>query len=260
MKISSIQMDIAFGQPDENCRRVRERVEQAVEQEQAEVVVLPEMWNTGYDLTRLDDIADRGALREWMSRLAREKKVTLVAGSIAEKDEKGCYNAGYVFSPDGTELAGYRKLHLFRLMEEEKYLIPGEDGRVAFEIGGHRAGIIICYDLRFPEMIRSLALDGMQILFVPAEWPHPRLNHWRVLNQARAVENQLFVVAVNRVGQGGKNTFCGHSMVIDPWGEILAEGEEEETILTVDIDLNEVDRVRRKIPVFKDRVPDRYRL
>lgn len=117
---------------------------------------------------------------------------------------------------------------------------------------------MICYDLRFPELARSLALDGAHIVFVPAEWPHPRLNHWRALLQARAIENQMFIVAVNRVGKGGNHTFCGHSMVVDPWGSILAEMKEEEASLTVDIDLEEVDRVRRKIPVFKDRIPDCY--
>jgi predicted amidohydrolase len=145
-------------------------------------------------------------------------------------------------------------------MEEEKFLRPGSEGPVMFPVGDYRAGVIICYDVRFPEMVRSLALAGVELLFVPAEWPHPRLHHWRTLNQARAIENQMAVAAINRVGSDPNNRFCGHSMVIDPWGNVLTEAGEEETFLTTDLDMAEVGRVRKKIPVFEDRVPDRYLL
>ncbi|HBI05283.1 MAG TPA: carbon-nitrogen hydrolase, partial [Paenibacillaceae bacterium] len=115
------------------------------------------------------------------------------------------------------------------------------------------------YDIRFPELARSYALDGAGILVNSAEWPHPRLNHWRTLMQARAIENQMYVVACNRVGISGKTEFCGHSMVIDPWGEILVEGGEEEAILIAEIDLTLIEEVRGKIPVFADRRPDLYK-
>ncbi|MFC4078285.1 carbon-nitrogen family hydrolase [Salinithrix halophila] len=259
MRISLIQMNVSFGQPEENWQRVKERVAQTMAESRPDVVALPEMWNTAYDLPRFESIADRGDLRRKLAELAREHGITLMAGSIGEQDDTGCYNASYIFASDGSELARYRKLHLFRLMGEEKVLKPGGDGRVLFPVGEGRGGVIICYDLRFPEMVRSLALDGAQCLFVPAQWPHPRLNHWRVLNQARAIENQMVVVAVNRVGSDPNNTFCGHSMVIDPWGNILAEAAEGEEILTVDLDLSEVEQVRRKIPVFEDRIPGQYR-
>ena len=97
--------------------------------------------------------------------------------------------------------------------------------------------MMICYDIRFPELARKLALGGAKILFVPAEWPHPRLHHWRTLLTARAIENQMYVIACNRTGQSGNDRFFGHSMIIDPWGEIIAEGDEEEVILMADIDL-----------------------
>ena len=113
-------------------------------------------------------------------------------------------------------------------------------------------------ELRFPELVRSMALDGMQILFVPAGWPRARIRHWRILNQARAVENQMFVVAVNRVGEEEGTLYGGHSMVVDPWGEVLAEGDGEEAVLTVEIDPTAVDRVRTTIPVFEDRRPETY--
>ncbi|MDR6224720.1 carbon-nitrogen family hydrolase [Desmospora profundinema] len=260
MRISLIQMDVAFGDPAVNQRRVAKKLAQVVEREHPDVVALPEMWNAGYDLTRLDRIADRGELVEWMGQKSREYGITLMGGSIAEVKDGGHYNASYVFSPQGDVVAQYRKLHLFRLMEEEKFLLPGPEGPVTFPIGGYRAGMIICYDVRFPEMVRSLALEGAELLFVSAEWPHPRLNHWRILNQARAIENQMAVAAINRVGSDPNNTFCGHSMVLDPWGKVLAEGGEGEETLTVDLELAEVARIRRQIPVFEDRVPHMYRI
>jgi omega-amidase len=258
MRISLVQMDIALGDPKINRQRAEEWIRRAAEREQADVVVLPEMWNTGYALDRLEDCADRGELVEWMASTAARYRVHLVGGSIAEKKADHFWNTAYIFDRNGKQVARYSKVHLFRLMDEEKYLHAG-DQRVSFSLESHRAGVMICYDIRFPELARSLALDGAEILFVPAEWPLPRLTHWRLLNQARAVENQLYVVACNRVGVGGRDVFGGHSMVVDPWGEILVEGGEEEELLTVEIDLAEVARIRRKIPVFEDRMPDVYR-
>lgn len=258
MRISLVQMDIAWGDPKINRQRTEDWIRRAAEQEQADVVVLPEMWNTSYALDRLEDCADRGELVEWMASTAAQYRVYLVGGSIAEKKAEHFWNAAYIFDRKGNQMARYSKVHLFRLMDEEKYLHAG-DQRVSFSLGPHRAGVMICYDIRFPELARSLALDGAEILFVPAEWPLARLTHWRLMNQARAVENQMYVVACNRVGVGGQDVFGGHSMVVDPWGEILVEGGEEETLLTVEIDLAEVARIRRKIPVFEDRMPNVYR-
>jgi predicted amidohydrolase len=148
-------------------------------------------------------------------------------------------------------------MHLFRLMAEEKYLAPGEAATLADTPWG-KIGMAICYDLRFPELFRRYALGGAQLILVPAEWPHPRRAHWQTLLRARAIENQCFVAACNRVGTTGNSTFFGASAVIDPWGETLIEGGEAEMILTVTIDLALVDSVRRRIPVFEDRRPELY--
>jgi predicted amidohydrolase len=142
-------------------------------------------------------------------------------------------------------------------MEEEKFLTSG-DQIGSLDIEGIPAGVMICYDIRFPELARTLALAGAQILFVPAEWPHPRLHHWRTLLMARAIENQMFVVACNRVGISGKTEFFGHSMIIDPWGEIIAEGGEQEEIISASLQMSDVKQVRNKIPVFDDRRPEIY--
>lgn len=258
MKISLIQMDIAYGNPVENMQRVREWIAHAANNN-PDVVVLPEMWNTAYDFRDLGRDADPDGkeTRALLRDLSLQHRIHIVGGSVAEKSKQGISNCTYVYDPAGEEIAVYRKVHLFRLLNEDKYLIPGE-ALTMYNVGEARVGAAICYDLRFPEMMRTYALRGANVLIIPAQWPHPRLAHWRQLVIARAIENQLFVVACNRVGSGGDNTFFGHSMVVNPWGDVLVEGDEEETILTVDVDLNEVDRVRENIPVFQDRRAELY--
>lgn len=183
--------------------------------------------------------------------------MNVVGGSIAEKRECGVFNTIYAFDREGNEAGDYSKIHLFRLMDEEKFLQSGDKlGRL--ELDGVPAGMMICYDIRFPELSRKLALGGAQVLFVPAEWPNPRLHHWRTLLMARAIENQMFVISCNRVGISGTTEFFGHSMVIDPWGEVLAEGDESERIVRATIDLGLVKDVRRRIPIFEDRRPSLY--
>jgi len=260
LHIALIQMDIAIGEPDTNYTHLEKLLNEAVTTEvKPDVIVFPEMWNTGYALTEIHELADRDGERTkaFLSEFARKHQVNLIGGSVADKRGDRVLNTIYAFDRQGAEIAEYSKIHLFRLMDEEKFLHSGETlGR--FELEGVPAGAMICYDIRFPELARKLALDGARILFVPAEWPHPRLHHWRTLLMARAIENQMYVVSCNRVGTSGTTAFFGHSMVIDPWGEVLVEGDENEAILRATIDLSEVVRVRGKIPVFEDRRPHLY--
>ncbi|WP_324253969.1 nitrilase-related carbon-nitrogen hydrolase [Paenibacillus sp. 1001270B_150601_E10] len=149
-------------------------------------------------------------------------------------------------------------------MDEHLHLTEGESVN-RFELDGIPCGSIICYDLRFPELTRTLALSGAQVLFVPAQWPNPRLYHWKTLLAARAIENQMAVVACNRMGSsigdhGEVTSFFGHSMIIDPWGEVTASAADEEIILTGKINLEQIPDVRSRIPVFKDRKPHIYHL
>lgn len=260
LNIACIQSDIVLGEPKVNQYRLEQWMQQAVQaEEKPDVIVLPEMWNTGYALTDIDDLADLQGLesKTWLSGFARRHEVHIVGGSVAQKTGNEVRNTMYTYNRQGELSGEYSKIHLFRLMEEEKYLAAG-DQKVTFELEGVQAGASICYDIRFPELARSLALEGARVLFVPAEWPHPRLHHWRTLLTARAIENQMYVVACNRVGVSGKDSFFGHSMIIDPWGEIIAEGGESEEIVTGQIDLSLVEEVRNKIPVFEDRRPGLY--
>lgn len=260
LKVSVIQTDLVYGEPHKNLSSIIGKLDAAMV-EKPDVILWPEMWNTCYDLTRLDSIADRDgdpsirALEDY----AAKHNVNLVAGSIADIREGRSYNTTYVIDRKGKRVARYSKVHLIGLMDEDQFVTPGS-GLSRFAVDGTSCGSIICYDLRFPELIRSLALDGAEVLFVPAQWPTVRLSHWRTLLIARAIENQMYVVSANRVGKDPKNDFPGHSMVIDPWGEIVYEAGTGEETFTVELDSALVQQVRAKMPVFRDRAPHVYKL
>ncbi|WP_102028478.1 carbon-nitrogen family hydrolase [Salirhabdus sp. Marseille-P4669] len=259
MNIALVQMDIAFGNPEENYEQVKSKVKEAAKH--SSVVVLPELWTTGYDLERLDEIADLNGEKSFafLSKLAKQNDVHIIAGSIAKRVNNKVTNTLLVVNRHGVLLNEYSKAHLFRLMDEEKYLTEGND-LGTFRLEGTPSAGVICYDIRFPEWIRTHMLNETKILFVVAEWPKPRIDHWRALLISRAIENQCFVVACNRVGADPNNLFGGHSIVIGPWGEVIKEAGEEETILYASIDLKEVDKVRSTIPIFADRRPEIYKI
>ncbi|ANS74803.1 nitrilase [Paenibacillus yonginensis] len=261
--LALIQADLILGEPALNRSRIEALMEQAMTAAaRPDLIMLPEMWTTGYALDRIQELADPEAesSRAWLSAFAAKHNVHIVGGSVAERSKDGqVRNTMLVIDRQGREVGRYSKIHLFRLMQEEKHLAEGTE-TVTFDLEGLLCGASVCYDIRFPELGRTLALAGAKLLFVPAEWPHPRLHHWRTLLQARAIENQMYVVACNRVGQDAANRFFGHSLIIDPWGEILSEGGEEEGIIAGCIQLALVDEVRGRIPVFEDRRPDLYRL
>lgn len=260
MKIACVQMNIAFGEPEANYTAIEKYVKEAAEAK-TDIIVFPEMWNTGYALDRLENLADRNGekTKQLLIHLATKYKIHIVGGSVATKKEDVFFNTMYVVDRNGKIVGEYDKAHLFKLMDEHLYMKAGERANV-FNLDDVTCGGIICYDLRFPEWIRTHTLGGAKIMFIPAQWPKGRIDHWQLLLQARAIENQCYVVAVNRVGHDPNNEFNGHSMVIAPWGEILLNNEESEGIFYAEIDLQEVERVRKTIPVFQDRRPELYRL
>jgi omega-amidase len=259
MKIALIQMDINFGKPEENYLHAKKLLEEA-SAGKPDVAVLPELWTTGYDLTRLDEIADEnaGKTAAFLAETASRLGVNLVGGSVANQTDAGVKNTMLITGKDGNIVHQYSKLHLFKLMDEHHYLAAGE-GFGSFELDGQKFAGFICYDIRFPEWMRKHTAEGAEALFVVAEWPKPRLAHWRALLIARAIENQCYVIACNRAGSDPKNVFAGHSMVIDPWGEVIAEASEGEEILTAEIDFDRVKEVRGMIPVFEDRRTEYYK-
>ncbi len=251
------QINVALGQPGENLEKVRAMTTEA-RLRGSELAVFPELWSTGYDLERVDQYAtpvDQGTFAE-TAALARENSL-YVLGSLLERSDRGYRNTSVIFSPEGRLVGQYSKVHLFKPMGEDTYLVGGEEAPL-FNLPWGRSALAICYDLRFPELFRKYALGGARVVFLVAEWPLPRLGHWLTLLQARAIENQFFVVACNRVGDSGEWSFFGHSGVYDPSGELIAGAADEETLVTADLDLDLVDQARQAVTILEDRREDVY--
>ncbi|MDT8901810.1 carbon-nitrogen family hydrolase [Anaeroselena agilis] len=257
MKIAMVQMRIIAG--DVAANRARGLALAAEAAANAAVVVLPEIWTTGYALRQVADMAEDqdGPTLTGMREIAAREGVTVVAGSLALRRQGRIYNESVVIGPDGSTIANYAKIHLFSMTGEERFFAAG-DRRCLFDVGGLRAGLAICYDLRFPELFRLLAGDGAQVVFMPSEWPLVRALPWQVLCRARAMENQTYICAVNCVGEHRGSPFAGQSLLIAPDGEIVAAGGAEEAVIYGEIDPAAVAAVRETMKVWQDRRPEVY--
>jgi omega-amidase len=257
LNISLAQMNIALGDVARNFRKMQEWSAEAARRG-SHLVVFPELWSTGYALDQAKELASvlNSGMFSQVTTVAQQNKIAVV-GSILEKRGVEVANSAAMFTPNGRLMGVYRKIHLFRLFEEEKWLSPG-NAPLSMDLPWGETALAICYDLRFPELFRQYAVNGAKMIILPAEWPITRVEHWRALLVARAIENQCFMVATNAAGETGGTVFGGHSMIVDPWGKIVIEGGEDPMLLTAEIDLDLVDEVRERIPVFEDRRPDLY--
>ncbi|MCW2986044.1 MAG: carbon-nitrogen hydrolase family protein [Conexibacter sp.] len=250
-----------------------DRLVRAAVRDGASLVVLPEKWSVygSPEDQRTGAEALDGPALSWARGIARELGIDLVAGSIAEApdaasgDARG-HNTSVHVGPDGTDRATYRKLHMFDVLvggrdyRESDDQAPG-DAIVASTLAGDvRLGLTICYDLRFPELYRRLAVDGARVLSVPSAFTEPTTrDHWEVLLRARAIENQAFVVAANQVGRHAPGLRTGgRSMIVDPWGIVLAQAPDAETHIVADLDLTRQDRIRADLPSLANRRPEVY--
>lgn len=228
------------------------------EQAGADLVVLPELWTTGAFAFRDFDAAAeplQGPTCEVMAKAASEAGVWLHAGSIPERGPDGAlYNTSLVLSPSGDLAAAYRKVHRFGFDKGEAVLMGAGRELVTVRLPQTTLGVATCYDLRFPELFRGLVTAGAETLVVPAGWPERRRSHWTLLARARAVENQAFVLACGTAGTHAGVEQAGHSIAVDPWGEVLAQAGPDEQVLTVDFDPTTVASTRDRFPVLKDRV------
>ena len=237
----------------------------------AELVVLPEKWSVlgrGEDLRAGAEPLDGPALT-WARDVARELGIDLVAGSIAERieGEEKLRNTSVHIGPDGEPRATYRKVHLFDVevggvvYRESDHEAPG-DQPVLSEARGARLGMAVCYDLRFPELFRVLALEGARIFTLPSAFTVPTTrDHWEVLVRARAIEDAAFVIAANQIGEHAPGLRSGgRSLIVDPWGVVLACAPDAETVIVADLDLDAQDDVRRRLPSLANRRPQAYRL
>jgi predicted amidohydrolase len=261
LKIALAQMNVALGQPRQNEPMARGLVARAAAAG-AQLVVLPELWFSGYDLAHAADYAaalNQGAFA-LMAELAKAHGLYL-AGTSLEANPAGLpYNTAALLSPQGELVGAYRKVHLWAPMGEVEHMAPGGE-LPAFELPWGRTALAVCYDLRFPEAWRCFANAGARLVVVPAQWPAKRVEHWRLFLRARAVENQFFVAGCNRAGvdpDPAATTFGGYSAVSDPWGTLLVEGGMEPDLLVATLELDEVDRARRTFPFLADRRLDLY--
>ena len=263
MKVSSIQMNMAYASPEENYTKAEELIRKAVKENSPDTVVLPETWNLGFfphdDLYALSD-KEGERTKSLLSSLSKELNVNIVGGSVVRSDGEYVRNTSYVYSRNGELVASYDKTHLFSPMDEDKFFKKG-DHTSLFTLDGVKCGVIICYDTRFPELIRTMALRGMDVLFVVSQWPKVRVPHLMALTRARAIENQMFLVLSNSAGRAGDTQYGGSSLILSPWGETLAslEGEKED-IITATLDMSIVSDIRKSINVFSDRRPELYNL
>ena len=259
--VAAIQMAIAYKEPERNHRHAGKLIEKAMKHK-PNVIVLPETWTTGYSESVFHEITKyaepesgptMSVLRSWAAKYG----VWFVSGSFPEVDGANIYNTVFLVNPDGKIVRKYRKMHLYSAMDEHTAFTNGHEMPVwSTELGS--VAMMTCYDIRFVELSRTYAVRGAEVIFVVSNFPNPKVNHWRTLLQARAIENQCYIVACNRVGVAESSTYFGHSLVIDPWGEITAEGDDSENVVTGSINLARVADVRKKIPMYSDRQPQSY--
>ncbi len=230
-----------------------------------DLIILPEVFNVGiaHDaFQQTSETVPGGETSKLLSSLAVKYKTNIIAGSFIEKiSDEQFGNACVMFDRNGQCISKYHKTHMFSYFGscEGKYITPGEE-LVVTQTDVGKIGLSICYDLRFPELFRALTFSGAEIIICPAAWPQTRLEHWITLSKARAIENQVYFIPINQAGvidNGRLN--AGNSMVINPWGEIVASMGMEEGILKTEIDLDEVHRIRESFPVLQDKKDSVYK-
>lgn len=259
MRVSCIQMNVKLGDPAYNHEEAERLIREAAK-ENPDVVLLPELWDVGFfPKENLKEVADADCTRvmSHMSALAKELGINIVAGSVACLRGEKVYNTACVFDRSGNMIAQYDKTHLFSPMGEDDYFAKG-DHVCRFKMDGHDVGLVICYDIRFPELIRALTVPGLEMLFMVSEWPDVRVPHLQVLTAARAIENQMYLVCCNACGKAGQTQYGGNSAVIDPWGNVLVRAGAEQEIVSAECDFSVTTKIRESMHIFADRRPDIY--
>jgi predicted amidohydrolase len=257
LRVALIQQDTVWQDPATNLARARAFVAQAAH-EGARVVVFPELFTLGFTMAP-EPFAEAipGPTSEAVADLSRAFGLYIV-GSVVETHAPHPCNAAFVTAPDGSLLAVYRKLHPFSYGEENLHYTGGTECPV-FAIDGIPCGLQICYDLRFPEPFRALAAKGAEVVFVPANWPARRISAWSTLLAARAIENQMAMCGVNRVGRDAMGLdYPGRSAIHDCFGEVIAAGDATEGLVVGDIDLTQLRAWRERFPALKDRRVEIY--
>lgn len=251
MKTALLQLDIKWEDKKENFARV-ESFADKINGSGVDLIVLPELFSTGYTMnseTLAEDF--NGETPSFLSEIAKKYNVN-VLGSFIEKAKPKPKNSAILFDQEGGERIRYSKIHLPSFLEEDKNYSSGNK-IASCDLNGNKIGMFICYDLRFPEIFRMVA-ENTECFFVIANWPRERMEPWDALLKARAIENQAYVVGVNRVGNSPNSSYSGHTSVIDPFGRRVAYAQEDEPeALVAEIDFSFVREVREKFPFLRDR-------
>jgi len=255
MIVAGLQFDIAWEDPPENFRRVAPLAQRAVA-EGAELIALPEMFATGFTMRSEEMAVKANAIHEFMAETATRHRVWLIGG-YAEPGVRRPANACSVIAPDGREVLHYRKIHPFSLANEPEHYEAGE-GLHTVEIAGLRVTPLICYDLRFPELFRAAA-TATDLFVVTANWPAHRGHAWRTLLAARAIDDQAWVLGVNRIGEVDGYPHSGDSSLVDPWGKVVATLADEPGIVAGEVVTGVVREARTRFRFLDDRRPDLYR-
>ncbi len=256
-RAAALQFVVDMGAVEVNAGRAFRLLREAADAGAA-LSVLPEMWSTGFHYERLLDLCgSTPELLRDLARFAAERRM-VIAGSLPERAGTGVYNTLYVIDATGDAAGAYRKAHLFSPSGEHLHFRRGTRAELARTAVG-AVGPQICYDLRFPELSRKYFLEGAALLCVSAQWPSVRRAHWDLLTAARAVENQLYVVAANATGRSGDFHYAGGSVIVSPLGDRIADAGEEEGIVVATIEPDMVAEFRRRIPCEKDRNERAYR-
>lgn len=256
MKVAAVQMDIDWEQPIENLRTAAASIAEAADLG-VRLVVLPEMFSTGFSMrTARTAEPPGGPIERFCGDQARKHGLYLL-GTKAARFEKRAHNAAVLFGPDGKPLAYHAKVHPFTFAGEHEHFSAGGDLAVT-PVDEFHLSTAICYDLRFPELFRALAFRGADLIVVPANWPRERVTAWSQLLVARAIENQCYVIGVNRVGSGGGLHYDGRSAVVDPLGEVLATAQGRAALVLADLDPEHLRTVRRELPFLRDARQDLF--
>ncbi len=263
LTVSIAQMRVAVSNPEENLIKAELWIAEA-SRRGSQVICFPEMWTTGFNWLNNERMAaDQDKIVNRVAALAKTYGIWINGSMLALNEAGKVSNTSFLFNADGEQAGLYRKIHLFSLLHENDHMAPGEHLTVV-DTPWARVGLAICYDIRFPEMFRAYALKGVEIVFCPMAFPYPRLDHWKILVRARAIENQMFVAGINQVGSedfgpDGVVTYFGDSVIIDPWGRTVIEAcETDEMLLTATICMDRVKEIRANMTVLKDRRPELY--
>lgn len=254
MKVASIQMATLEGDKAKAVEKAAACIRACAD---ADLIVLPELWNIGFmSFDRYISEAEErdGMTLSTMRQLAVEVQAHLHAGSFVEKDGSDYYNSSYLISPQGEVLGNYRKIHLFGYNSRETQILTAGTRPVVVATPLGKIGMATCYDLRFPELFRRMVDEGAEIFTICSAWPAQRLEHWQLLNRVRALENQCFLVSANVTGPNREVLLAGHSVMVDPWGQVMASGADEEVILRAELDLEQLRAARAQFPALADRV------